>query len=141
MFWIRKTRQYTTFSILRNKASTIEVPRFKFCCWETKRFFSEICCFGPIHTSHFGTQYCDKKIKDIARIIFFSTNIFFTVQIKNIYFCLFEKILKCYYNILTKIYLFIAISFYFLLQYCVPKCLVWINPLKEEKATFKLILS
>jgi len=66
-------------------------------------------------------RYCDKKIKR-----HFSTNIFFTVWIENIFFYLFETILKCNYTILKKkisFYLFIEI-----LQYCVPKCLVWIRP-------------
>ncbi len=53
---------------------------------------------GPIHTSHFVTQYCDKKIKRYFNIEIFLTNIFFTMWIENIYFCLFEKILKCYHN-------------------------------------------
>jgi len=37
---------------------------------------------------------------------------FFPVRIENIYFCLFEKILKHNYNILKKKNIFIAISFY-----------------------------
>ncbi len=48
-------------------------------------------CF--IHTRHFFTQYCNKKIKrycDKKIKRHFSTNIFFTVWIKNIYFCLFD---------------------------------------------------
>jgi len=65
---------------------------------------------GLIHTWHFDAQYFDIAIIKIKR--HFSTNIFFTVWIENTFFCLFETILKCNYNILKKKYLFIAISFY-----------------------------
>ncbi len=46
---------------------------------------------------HFGTQYCNKKIKR-----YFQPICLFSIWIENIYFCLFEKIFKCYYKILTK---------------------------------------
>ena len=61
---------------------------------------------------------------------------------KYFFFCLFETILKCNYNILKKKYLFIAISFYLFIaisQYCASKCLVWIRPKRHfDKKIFFL---
>ncbi len=62
---------------------------------------------GLIPTRHFDAQYCD-----IAMKRYFSSNIFFPVWIENIYLCLFESILKCNCNILTKKCLFIFLYFF-----------------------------
>jgi len=57
----------------------------------------------------------------------FFNEYFFSLE--NIFFCLFETILKCSYTIfwIKNIFL-LQYLFIFLLQYCVPKYLVWIRP-------------
>jgi len=92
---------------------------------------------GPLHTRHFGTQYYNEKIKryfDKKIKWHFSSKFFFPVWIENIYFCLFENILKCNYNILKK-----KLSLYFnifLLQYCVQKMLCATSALGLTHLTF-----
>ncbi len=70
---------------------------------------------GPLHTRHFCSRYCDKKIKR-----HFSSNIFWD---NSKYF---EISLQYFEEIFLSKYLFISLS-----KYCVQKCLVCISPKSE----------
>ncbi len=87
----------------------------------------------------FCSQYCDIAIKRYCNKKTYFSQYFFPVWIENVYFCIFEYILKCQNNILTKKCLFIFLLQYFLIPILcakmsrVNKALGWHEPLKVRK--------
>jgi len=121
-FWARKLRQsnrlWKAVSICQEMKHICSQQNCSFENWDwlTRSKFNGL--LGLIHTRHFGTQYCDKKIKR-----HFWSNIFFhCVNWKYLFLSMDTRvcienhnILKCHYNILKK-----KLSFYqniFLSQY------------------------
>ncbi len=91
--------------------------------YENPRIWDQL---GLIHTRHFGTKYCDKKINDIAIKIFLSHRFPYPTKVsseKNVTYLELRAYLgqkkPVVQNYLRNI---------FLSQYCVQKYCVWIRP-------------